>query len=156
MNPRSPLARSQTKRLAELSDLGICTDESLSTHLRSLGQPCSRSAISRYREGNRAAPLGLLDLLLSHASPDERVAILELWARPFGLAVVPEEGTSSGPGLLGLALELVSLVGRVVGIVRGQAPSPEERWQVRMLAGELRRTATHLEVTASDSARRAA
>lgn len=89
MDPRSPLARSQTQRLTELQQLGICTDESLVAHLRVLQQPYSRSMLSRIRSGERVAPLGLLDLLLSHATPAERVEILELWARPWGLCVVP-------------------------------------------------------------------
>lgn len=88
MDPRSPLGRYQRQRLHELQQLGICTDLSLSVALAELGQPCSRSALSRMRSGERAAPLALLDLLLTHCTQDEQIAVLELWAKPLGLAVV--------------------------------------------------------------------
>jgi hypothetical protein len=114
MNPRSPLGRHQIERLGELRRLGLLTDESLSTRLRELGQPCSRGSVSRYYTGLRAAPLGLLDLLLGHCDESERVAVLSLWAEPFGLVVLPRE--------LG----------------------PQERWQLHLLSAELQRHAGRL------------
>lgn len=88
MDPRSPLGRYQRQRLHELQELGIATDLSLSAHLQQLGQPCSRSLLSRMRSGERPAPLALLDLLLLHCTQAEQIAVLELWAKPLGLAVV--------------------------------------------------------------------
>lgn len=108
MDKTSPLAALQRKRLTELQQLGICTDTSFVEHLRALGQPCSRASISKMRAGERICPLGLLELLLSHCDEAERIAVLSLWAAPFGLQVIPAE--------LG----------------------PEERWRLRMVLGEIR------------------
>lgn len=115
MSPRSHLARIQRQRLTEIAELQILTDESLAAHLRALEIPCDRSTLVRYRSGERTAPLALLDLILGHCDEGERIAVLEIWARPFGLLVVPQE-LSAG-----------------------------ERWQIRQRAAELRRQAAELE-----------
>lgn len=155
MDPRSPLARAQTNRLTELRQLGVCTDESLVAHFRALEQPYSRSMLSRIRSGERVAPLGLLDLLLGHATPAERIAILDLWARPWGLCVVPLGDHPSGArSILDLALDLVSLVGALLALVR--RPSTEARWEIRQAAAEIRRTAGTLENASASELRRAA
>lgn len=154
MDPRSPLARSQTRRLTELKELDICSDEALVAHFRALEQPYSRSMLSRIRSGERVAPLGLLDLILSHATLAERIAILDLWARPWGLCVVPL-GDHPGPrSLTELALDLVSLVGALVALVR--RPAAEARWEIRRAAAEIRRTAGALENASTSDLRRAA
>lgn len=41
----------------------------------------------KYRSAERAAPLGLLDLILDHV--DDPAAVLDLWARDHGFRVVP-------------------------------------------------------------------
>lgn len=89
MKPTSPLAKVQVETLTQLRALGVCTDESLSTFLRALGQPCSVSVLRKYRQGRRSAPLALLVFILQHCTLGERIAVLNLFAWPLGLRVVP-------------------------------------------------------------------
>lgn len=120
MSPRSPLGAQQQKLFADLAKLGLCNDESLAAHLRALGISCDRSTLWRYRSGERTAPLALLALLLSHCDEQQRIAVLEIWARPLGLVVLPQE------------------------------LSVGERWAVRMKAAELRRLGDELENLSAD------
>ena len=149
MDTTSPLAILQRQRLGQLTHLGVCTDESLAAHLHSLGQPCSRGLLSHYRQGKRAAPLGLLDLILSHCTGPEQARVLELWALPLGLQVMCAGAPVAGRNVLGWVMEIGCLLGDCLRIARAlvtRHPTEEERWKLRTLAHELRQGAAQLEM----------
>ncbi len=149
MNPTSPLGTLQKKRLGELASLGLCNDDSLSAHLNALGQPSSSAMLAKYRQGRRAAPLGLLDMVLGHCTTGERIAVLELWARPHRLAVTTDEVLVAGRDVLGWVMEIGVLLGQCLHLARGivgRLPTNDERLALRKLAVELRRGAAQLEL----------
>lgn len=149
MNPRSPIGTYQRQRLTELQQLGFMTDESLAAHLHALGQPCARGLLTKYRQGERTAPLGLLDLVLSHCTGPEQARVLELWALPLGLQVMCIGAPVAGRDVLGWVMEIGVLLGQCLHIARAlvaRHPTDEERWKLRMLAHELRRGAAQLEM----------
>lgn len=96
--------------------LGVCTDESLAGFLRELGEPCDRTAIVKWRSGERKAPLGLLDLILSHV--DRPAAVLDLWARDHGLRVVPDIDPADGRTLSDRSAQVVEILAEVMKAVR--------------------------------------
>lgn len=117
MDPRSPLGRHQRHRLSQLRGLGLLTDVSLAAYLAELGQPFDPSALAQYRAGRRAAPLGLLDLVLQHV--DDPAAVLTLWARDHDLVVVRDgDEDTDERALTDRVLEAVSLAGDVASEVR--------------------------------------
>lgn len=98
MNPRSPLARHQRRRLEQIAALGLCTDVSVAAKLDEIGDPRDRSLLAKARAGETPAPLGLLDVILCHV--DDPVAVLNLWARDYNAVVVPREVVATRPALL--------------------------------------------------------
>jgi len=154
----TPLRRHQIRRLEQLRSLGVMTDESLAAHLREVGEPCDRSTLVRYRAGERTAPLGILDLALSHA--DEPAEVLALYARDYQLRVVPDLDVDTDErGLSDRALEIGTLTGEVVGAVRialadGHV-SEDERAEIRRAAAALRQAAAELEAISTPQIRSA-
>jgi regulatory protein CII len=148
MNARSPLARHQIRRLEQLRAIGVCTDESLAAYLREVGEPCERTTLVRYRAGERSAPLGLLDLVLSHSG--DAGSVLDLWAREHGCRVVPDADPDTDErGLSDRAFEIVALTGTVASSVRDALADGRvddgELDTIRLAAAQLRRAAAELE-----------
>lgn len=121
MNPRSPLARHQIRRLDQLRALGACTDESLAAYLREVGEPCDRTTLVRYRAGERTCPIGLLDLALGHV--DDPAAVLDLWARDHGLHVVPEVDPDALGSVPEEAGDLTVALGRLIDAAHRREPA---------------------------------
>lgn len=147
----TPLRRHQIRRLDQLRALGVATDESLAAYLREVGEPCDRTTLVRYRAGERTAPLGLLDLVLGHV--DHPAEVLGLWAREYGLRVVPDADVETDErGLSDRALEVASLTGDVVSAIRTALAdarvTADERETIRSAAADLRRAAAELEAMA--------
>lgn len=114
-DPRDPITRWGTDLLDGIQALGLCTDDSFATYLRSLGIPCERVTFTNQRRGHRTAPLGLLPLLLHHV--DDPGAVLGLLARPHGLRVVEDtEGASAGT-TTALMLRAIGEAGRLSAVV---------------------------------------
>lgn len=155
MDPRSPLAKHQIRRLNQIRSLGDVTDDSIAAYLRQIDEPCDRSRITNYRNGTRSAPLGLLDLILNHCG--DPAAVLNIYAEEHGLRVVPDgDLDTDNRSLADRALDIASLSGQVVNAVRaalaGGKVSEQERESVRSTAAELRRVAAELETWARRSA----
>lgn len=116
--------------------------------MREVNEPCDRSTLVRYRAGERAAPLGLLDLVLGHV--DDPAAVLSCWARDYGLRVVADTDVDTDErGLSDRALEVAERSGAVVAAVRRAVGdgdvSAVERSEIGAAAAELRRVAAELE-----------
>lgn len=151
MDTRSALSRHQQILLTQIRGTGLCTDESLSAFLSSVGESVDRTTLVRWRAGERAAPLGLLPILLGHV--DDPAAVLDLLARPLGLRVVPDTDTDTDErGLGDRALELAELSGAVVATVRTALAdgrvTADERAAIGDTAAALRRAAAELEALA--------
>jgi hypothetical protein len=151
MDTRSALSRHQRTLLEQIRATGLCTDESLSAHLSAVGEPTDRTTLVRYRAGERAAPLGLLPILLGHV--DDPGAVLDLLARPCGLRVVADTDIETDQrGLSDRALELAERSGVVVATVRAALSdgivTADERQAIGDTAAALRRAAAELEALA--------
>ncbi len=77
----------QSRFLRQIHALGLFSDVSLAAHVDELGERMDRSLMPRYRSGDRGAPLGLLQAILTHCTPEEAAQVLGLLARPLGLEV---------------------------------------------------------------------
>lgn len=148
MDPVSPFARYQARRLNQIRSLGEITDESLASYLREAGESCDRSTLTKYRAGTRTAPFGIIDLILNHSS--EPAAILNIWAHEHGLKVVRDEDLDTEDmDLADRAMDVAAQSGRVVEAVRnaltGGRVTEDERETVRAAASELRKMAEELE-----------
>lgn len=157
MDTRSALSRHQRILLEQIRGTGQCTDESVVAHLAALDEHVDRTTLVRWRAGERAAPLGLLPILLGHV--DDPAAVLDLLARPFGLRVVPDTDTDTDErGLGDRALELAERSGEVVATVRTALAdgrvTDEERQAITDAAAALRRAAAELEAVTSSRVRR--
>lgn len=114
-DPRDPITRHAVALLDGIQALGLCTDDSAATYLRSLGVECERPTLTNWRRGHRTAPLGLLPLLLRHV--DDPRAVLNLLAIPLGLRVVEDtEGASVGT-TTALMLRAIGEAGRLSSVV---------------------------------------
>jgi hypothetical protein len=116
----SPLRRHQVRRLEQLRALALCSDEAMAARISEVGEPCSRTALCHYRSGKRTAPLGMLDLILGFV--DDPAEVLALWARDYGLQVLPAATAADidtdERGLADRALELGDQVGDIHRAVR--------------------------------------
>ncbi len=89
-DPKALLQRHQSHILSLIRDLGICPDAALVARLAELGVKTERTTLVNYRQGNRAAPMGLLMVILGFV--DEPGILLGAIAEQFGLRVVPNIG----------------------------------------------------------------
>lgn len=112
MDSRTPLALHQSDILTEVWERGLCKDSAFMAKLKALGGPGDESTISKWRDGTRAAPLGILPIMLSHV--DDPAAVLDIIGRPHGLATQKLKApVADDQGLLGRALKIGALAGSV-------------------------------------------
>jgi hypothetical protein len=117
LDPKTPFARHQRAFLTEIFDRGLCKDSALAARFAELGESGDRSTPTKWRSGERQAPLGMLPILLGHV--DAPAEVLSLLARPHGLRVVPDGDLDTDErGLADRALEVGALAGDVQQTVR--------------------------------------
>lgn len=119
MAQRSLVLQLQADRLHAVHDLGVA-DEDLVVHARRLGQPIADASVIRhFRKGDRTASIGWLHLILGAADEVRQPLILDQFARPYGLRVVPDEDLASDArGPQDRLLAVVAAVGELAAVVR--------------------------------------
>ena len=121
----------------------------MATALTTDGTPTTRTAVVRWRAGERTAPLGLLPVVLSHV--DDPAAVLDVLARPLGLRVVPDRTLASDERPLGdRALEIAERAGMVISAVRSALAGDPDPDRIGAAARSLRRSAAELEAIARE------
>ena len=82
------LLAGQKRLLLAVQSTGACTDLSLAAALTEIGARCDRSTLSRWRAGDRTAPLGLLRPMLVHLGDPQAVAsVLRVLADGLGVDI---------------------------------------------------------------------